>query len=89
MKSLYNKKRGRARFYKDNCFQLINSNLQYIHFNLTQEDTVTGPTHPCRGLGTILKHLHFSSSRINALRIRDAYLRAEFGTQPLVKSVVY
>lgn len=34
-------KRGRARPYKDNCFQLINSNLQYIHFNLTQEDTVT------------------------------------------------
>lgn len=90
MKSLYNKKRGKARPYKDNCFQLICSSLQYIHLNLTQEDTVNWSHLPLhRGLDKIPKHLHLSSSRINALRIGDAFLRAEFGPQQLVESVVY
>jgi len=50
---------------------------------------VTGPTFPWHTADTILKHLHFSSSKINALRIEDAYLRAELGSQPLVESGVY
>lgn len=47
MKSLYNKKGAEQDLTKTMVFSQLTPTCCYIHFNLTQEDTITGPTHPC------------------------------------------